>query len=141
MSRTGPFVPPITFPFSHIVVAETLRRTMEESMVGGITFQPIVKRHIAHVAWDNWEMDADEPRYYPESGEPAHYILEKPHDPDLALRMGSLDRLQRTTWDDEGVPGGFDAWKTPEWSGLLASERLAELLDRVSPDWISVSEE
>jgi hypothetical protein len=69
LSRTGVYVPPITFPgLPGIVVTDSFRSALETSKLTGFTFQPIIKHHIVDLDWSDWK--GDEPAFYPESGEP-----------------------------------------------------------------------
>src|ERR1051325_554930 len=61
--RTGPFVPPISFPFMwNIVVSDDLKRRLEESGLSGLSFRPIRKSHIVELDWHTWDASADMPK-------------------------------------------------------------------------------
>ncbi len=107
LERTGPFVPPISFPgITEIVVTDTLKHDLECMEFTGLTFRPVLKAHIVHLDWHLWNGAADEPPEYPVSGEPEDYILERPHDPALATAIGAL-------WEVR-VPVTSE-WSTLDW--------------------------
>lgn len=89
LERTGPFVPPITFPgIGDIIVTEEMKLLMEQAGFKGISFRPVEKAHIADVPWHNWNLTAEDPPFYPAGGEPAAYIFDQPHSPKLANEIG-----------------------------------------------------
>ena len=94
IQRTGPFVPPISFPgLREIVVTEDFRAQLEASGLTGFSFRPVVKQHIVDLDWQNWDKNADDPKVYPRSGEPEDYILERKHSPKTANKMPVLWEL------------------------------------------------
>ena len=86
LERTGPFMPPITFPSGENVVKAWLRERLLSSGLTGFSFAPVIKRHIARLDWHLWDRAAEEPQEHPESGEPEDYILSRPHS-EQASRM------------------------------------------------------
>ncbi len=91
LERTGPFVPPMSFPgITEIVVTDTLKHDLERMEFTGLMFFPVIKARIVHIDWHLWSAAADEPAEYSASGEPEDYILERPHDPELAAAIGDL---------------------------------------------------
>lgn len=100
LERTGPYIPPISFPGpGDVVVTDAFRRQMESSGLSGLRFQPVIKKHIAHVDWLRWDLSAEMPPEIPEGGEPESYILDRPHSPEISDQMGDL-------WE---LLGGFNA--------------------------------
>jgi len=52
LQRTGPFVPPISFPCTgDIVVTNESRRLLESSGLIGFLFRPVTKEHIVRLEW------------------------------------------------------------------------------------------
>jgi len=91
LQRTGPFVPPISFPcMGDIVVTNESRRLLESSGLTGFSFRPVTKEHIVRLDWHLWDQTADEPKEYPDGGEPEGYLLDRPHSPEVAALMGDL---------------------------------------------------
>ena len=71
LERTGPFVPPITFPgIPAVVVSDPFRRQLEPSGLTGFTFRAVHKTRIVRLEWHSWDQQALEPLEFPESGEP-----------------------------------------------------------------------
>ena len=93
LERTGPFIPPISFPGFEIVVTDEFRRRLAESDLVGFAFETVHKARIVHVPWHTWDLKAEEPAEFPESGEPEDYLLEREHSPGLAAAMGPLWRV------------------------------------------------
>ena len=87
LERTGPFMPPITFPgVGDIVVKAWLRERLSSSGLTGFNFAPVIKQHVVRLDWHLWDRTSKEPPKYPEEGEPEDYILERPHS-EQASRM------------------------------------------------------
>src|SRR5713226_1265884 len=76
--RTGPFVPPITFPGwpsfdargSGVVVVDAVRIALEGSGLTGLTFQPVLKGRIVWLPWHEWDLKAERPALRALGGEP-----------------------------------------------------------------------
>lgn len=156
LERTGPFIPPLSFPgLRDIVVTASFRHELERSGLTGLTFQPVLKRHIVHLEWDRWDRSADEPVEYPESGEPEDYILEREHSPATADAMGELwEACLGEHADVERVPIGPNSWEVEiylrpsTWDGtdwfyargvgyIYVSERAKIWLEARVPEWIT----
>ena len=106
LQRTGPFVPPISFPLACVIVTDTVRRELQSSGLTGLAFVPAVKSVIVPVNWHEWDF-SDQPPFYPEEGEPESYILGRQHSPELARCMPDLWRLVTMVGADEvRVPEG-----------------------------------
>ena len=101
VSRTGPFVPPITVPFGCVLVTDEFRHRLLAERFSGLSFEPIAYRKVVHIAWEQWNTNARDPPFYPETGEPEDYLLDLPHDELLAATMPRL-------W----------AWSVPPTQGL-----------------------
>lgn len=94
LERTGPYVPPISFPgLSDIVVTDSFRHELESSVLTGLRFQPVTKKRIVHLDWHTWDCSTKEPPEYPEEGEPEGYILDRPHSQDVSDQIGDLWEL------------------------------------------------
>jgi len=96
LERTGPYVPPISFPGFEIVATNECRRRLETSGLKGLAFRPVRKARIVEFPWHTWDLAAEEPPEYPDSGEPEDYILGREHSPALAEEMGPLWELVLT---------------------------------------------
>ena len=84
LSRTGPYFPPIVqMPINYLVITDELRRKIEASELSGFGFEEVKPVKIVRVDWRNWDIDAEEPEFYPESGDPEDYVEEGINDPEL----------------------------------------------------------
>jgi hypothetical protein len=91
LERTGPYVPPISFPgIGDIIVTNAFKQQLDASGLTGIRFQPVIKKRIVHLDWHLWDRTADEPQEYPKGGEPEGYVLDRPHAPETSKLMGDL---------------------------------------------------
>jgi hypothetical protein len=91
LERTGPYIPPITFPgVGDLVVTQEARERLERSGLTGLNFQPVIKVLIVRSDWHKWDRDEPEPKRYPSGGEPENYVLGKAHDHEIADEMGPL---------------------------------------------------
>jgi hypothetical protein len=94
LERSGPWMPPITFPgVGDVVLDASGRALLERSGLTGFEFRPVYKALIVDLRWEESDLAADEPPEYPETGEPEDYILEAPHDPDVAEQLGDVWEL------------------------------------------------
>src|SRR5262245_28569859 len=81
LMRTGPFIPPITFPPLSCVVTDKLRGSMLSSGLTGLDFVPVIKHKIVKLNWEEWDRTIEpEPWQLPER-EPEDYILRRRHAP------------------------------------------------------------
>ena len=94
LERTGPYVPPVSFPgIGDIVVTDAFRKKLESSGLSGLRFQPVIKKRIVHLDWHLWDKAAEEPPEYPVGGEPEGYILQRAHSREVAEQIGDLWEL------------------------------------------------
>ena len=147
IQRTGPFVPPISFPgLREIVVTEDFRAQLEASGLTGFSFRPVVKQHIVDLDWQKWDKNADDPKVYPRSGEPEDYILERKHSPKTASKMpvlwelavGQSARVLREK--DKTAPTGVVLYFQSEtWKGdnlVRVPEVLYTFADLKAKEWL-----
>lgn len=91
LERTGPFVPPITFPgIGNIVVTSEMKAAMEQAGFQGVAFDKVHKQLIVELNWHKWDLKAENPAIRPPEGEPEAYLDEDKHSPELAKAMGDL---------------------------------------------------
>jgi hypothetical protein len=119
------------------------RRMLESSGLTGFQFHPIRKTLIVDLPWHTWDLTAEQPAEYPDSGEPEDYILSRPHSPRLANELGDLWEIivpfnvtvvrpspivdsyrdlhiDLTSWD------GSDLLRGLEFGGILYSQRAKD---------------
>lgn len=92
--RTGPFVPPISFPFGAIVVADSFRRQLESASIRELRFGSVEVEKVVALDWHGWNQQSDKPLVYPEGGKPEDYILKGRHSPRSARHMQQVWELQ-----------------------------------------------
>jgi hypothetical protein len=89
LCRTGPFVPPMTLPSTYLICTDALLPDFR-TRFPSIEVRPVQKQHIAEVHWEQWS--AAGPELPPEipNAEPESLILDHPHSPECAAKMGEL---------------------------------------------------
>lgn len=143
VTRVGPFVPPISFPFGEMLVTEALKADITAAFPD-IAFRPTAYGKVTKIEWRSWDLTAEEPAKYPADGEPENYVERGKHNPDIAADMPALwaiDVQPRPELQMEGTQALFhneipdsDIFRT--FYLLFASERLAKfLLERVG-QWV-----
>jgi hypothetical protein len=155
LQRTGPFVPPITFPgIGLIIVTNDLKLQMEQAGFRGITFRPVEKTHVAYVPWHEWDLNADDPGYYPEGNAPESYVLSEPHSDELSESIGpiwqvvvsdSAEVVRQTDpiSDETTFTYVADSWKgndlfsVSENSYKYVSPRAKSWLEQHAGKWVS----
>ena len=91
LERTGPYIPPVSFPgLRGFVLTSAARLMIESSGLSGCLLQPVDKKLIVELHWEKWDLNAPEPASYPETGEPEEYVLGQPHSPEAAEQLGDL---------------------------------------------------
>jgi hypothetical protein len=145
VSRTGPYVPPVTQPFGLIIVTDDFRRELEASQLTGFDFLETQYRKVVRLDWQTWNTDAAEPMSYPETGEPEDYVLGRPHDPTLLAQMPRLWALAVQPTSELQVQGtrSFRIDRHPgtdiarEFELYWVTERMKAWLERSSAGrWI-----
>jgi hypothetical protein len=94
LERTGPFIPPITFPLGDVVVTDDFRGRMEALELPGIAFRPVIKARIVEYHWEGWDRSSERVPEVPEGGEPEDYVLSRTHSPEIAESLGDLWELE-----------------------------------------------
>lgn len=74
LSRSGPFIPPVSMPFC-IIITDNLKKELESACFSGFTLHPVTKGMIVDLNWVDWDFNADDPPFYPDSGSPEDYIF------------------------------------------------------------------
>ncbi|MEQ1906981.1 MAG: hypothetical protein ABL888_22545 [Pirellulaceae bacterium] len=153
--RTGPFIPPISFPFPHVVVTQDFRKQIDDSGWFSFDYRNVVKKHIAKLHWERWDRNADQPKKYPRGGEPEGYILNSWHSRSAAKQMGDIWELRLPRGADTAskeVEGErrMKVMVNPEsWDGqnffrsktqgyLIVSTEGAEWLRQTCQEWVTL---
>jgi hypothetical protein len=137
IERTAPFVPPISVAglYSPVVVTDPFRHELAGSGLSGFEFQPVIKKRIVHLAWEQWDRSAAEPAEYPAEGEPENYVLGRRHDPELAEAIGPLWEL--LVESEEVADGQPDFLRdTQYFSSIYVSAAAHDWLAARAGDWL-----
>ncbi len=139
LQRTGPFVPPITFPsIFDIVITDVLKRRLEESKLTGPSFKPVHKVKLVKINWHEWDRESRKPEKYPSQSEPENYILRRKNRPELHEIVGELWELCLPPKNELSTVDLFSI-ETPYRLEYVASRKAVRwLLDHVK-DWISIA--
>jgi hypothetical protein len=92
LKRTGPFLPPISFPRLSTegripVVSTDFRAALERVGFPNLVFRPIVFDRIVKIQWNLWDLGAEEPAFYPLLPSPLSYIDDNKNDEILRRKM------------------------------------------------------
>jgi hypothetical protein len=118
LERTGPTIAPITFPGAgDIVVTQEFQIALERSGLTGFSFQPVIKRRIVDLDWEEWDVAAPEPEEYPVDDEPSNYILRRPHETRAADELGILSELRVNDGIDVAREGRGVRLLPETWNG------------------------
>ena len=90
VSRSGPFVPPITLPFGCVLVTDDFRQKLLAERFSGLSFEPVGYGEGCPHRVELWDANAKEPPFYPKTGETEDYLLGGVHDEQLATTMPRL---------------------------------------------------
>ena len=154
IERTGPYVPPISFPgIGDIVVTDVFRRQLESSGLTGLRFQPVIKKHIVHLDWQTWDQTAKEPAEYPQGGEPEGYVLDRPHSARVSDQIGDLWELlleQTATVQRERKPTrillvetswrGADLFRAESLLRIYVTEKTSVWFEQNAPEHVQFLE-
>ena len=116
--RTGPFVPPVTFPSGHCVVTDAVRLELEASPLVGLQFVETFTKKVVASDWPSWDRSAElDYSKFPEDidvFQPEDLILVPRHRPTLASQMPRLWFVKGTPtildWHEEGDGTSWVSW-------------------------------
>lgn len=141
LERTGPYMPPITFPgIGDIILTSAARKLLETSGLSGFTFRLVNKTRIVELRWHEWDLTSEDPREFPETGEPEDYILGRRPNQRIAQEMGEIWELVVPITAKIGRPqpivhsfsdlyivrdswNGTDLFRGDGYGGVLVTER------------------
>jgi hypothetical protein len=101
LKRTGPFVPPLSIPWTlredALVVSTKIKQALV-NWVPNLTFRAVRFGHIVDLPWHEWNLDAPDAEFYP-NGEPEDYLT-KPNAPHIRQQMAAWELvLLESNWD------------------------------------------
>lgn len=148
LERTAPYVPPMfKSGLWELCVTNDIKLKIENTEQLNIEFRPVIKKHIVELDWTSWDFNAADPKYYPESGEPCDYILEKPHSKEQADKIGEIWEIvinKNGTVDSNGVLIFqniiSDVFQAVNLGYILATERFKDWAEKHAGDWIQFEE-
>jgi hypothetical protein len=109
----------------------------------GLSFRPVIKKHIVEIDWTAWDLNAEEPLYYPDSGEPEDYILAGKHSDSIADGIGNLWELvtpTRGTFNNEtfiDTDSQHDIFKAENRGYILVTEKAKHWIENNAGDWVT----
>ena len=148
LERTGPFVPPITLAgLGDLLVTDGFRASMEEAPLAGLAFRLVHKTRIVRLRWEQWDWTADGPREYPDGGEPEAYILNRPHDRELAMAIGPIWEVLVPSLGEQIATARLGDQITADLvrdqqhaRDIYASQRARDWLEQHAGDWLCFAE-
>ncbi len=158
LERTGPYMPPITFPgIGDVVLTSGGKAQLEASGLSGFTFRPVRKTRIVELPWQDWDLSTGDPPELPESGEPEDYILERQPDARLSDEMGDVWELVVPVTANIGRPtrvvrsfhelyveldswNGADIFRADGYGGVLVVEGAKDRLDELFGGYVAFEE-
>ena len=145
--RTGPFMPPITFPY-RCVVSDSFKELLHQRFAY-LEFAEAVKKHIVELHWDKWDRSG-ELQQYPNGAEPESYLRGR-HSVRASKQLGKIWCVQfpigAKTWIspsrdfviDPATWSGTDFFQTVQndYTAHLVTEVGREFLEQHAGEWVS----
>jgi hypothetical protein len=146
IKRTGPYIPPISIcGISTVIVTTKFKELIESSRLLGFSFTPIQITKLVNIDWTNWDLKSDEPKFYPESGEPEDYIDEGQNDEQLLAKVKNLWIMNITNKVDVELKQGSEWWiniphvRKESWKsnfGITDKIRCV-FVDEIGKEWLT----
>ncbi|WP_207421170.1 hypothetical protein [Desertivirga brevis] len=148
LERTGPYVPPLIISgLWDLTVTDKIKNKIEQSQLKGFNFQRIIKKHIVELNWTEWDLNSDDPEFYPESGEPEDYILAFPHSDIISNRIGEIWEVKIPVVGSLNSAGVYvlerfdaDIMMAENKGYILATEPAKIWIEKNVGDWIEFGE-
>jgi len=147
LERTGPFIPPISFPGIYdIVITNSFRNKLVENNFNGFELVEVIKKKIVELNWELWDRLCDDPQRYPDNGEPENYILCEEHSHKICSQLGDLYEIAIP--DTEGLQGkngainiekyrGQDICRESRWGKVFISDNFKSWLETNYSEWVN----
>ena len=153
LSRSGPFVPPISFPGSGnlLVTGETKNLLQNSGLVGIGEFLPVIKVKVVMIPWHEWNPHENLPNErLPFNGEPEEYIHHNPHCHATANAIGNIwswepERMGRVNRDQEKLSfegireSDFDVFRVNDRSfrRIFVKDRVKKMIEQSAGNWVA----
>jgi hypothetical protein len=146
IKRTGPYIPPITIcGIDTVVVTTEFKELIESSGLQGFSFTPMDILKLVNIDWTNWDLRADEPKFYPETGEPEDYIDEGQNDDKLLSKVKFLWTMNISNKIEVELKQGSDWWinipqiRKDSWKeNFGVTEKIRYVfVDDIGKDWLT----
>jgi len=158
VSRTGPFVPPVTqYSFYQtIVVTEATRDRLLSAGFSLPPFQEVAKKHIGEFHWKHWDRTQELPlKDPPPMKEIEDLIFGIPHSDAVAAQMGTLwecgtepdtegptERINERSYRDYDIAlkSNTNTFRRDFFGGfhdIIVSERLKCWLQKEAGEWLT----
>ena len=153
LERTGPFVPPLTFPaIAEVVATSSFRKALERSPLTGLSFQEARIITAVNLHWETWDRTPRLPPVIPPSGEPEDFVPVGGHDPECAKAIGQLWEVKasscgvgasrmlgfrRYSYSVDVPPEHPDFFRATGLAPMLVSETARAWLIEAAPDWVA----
>jgi hypothetical protein len=154
IERTAPYIPKIYCANStNIVVSEEVRELLQLNTITGIEKYhntEIIK--LVNIDWQSWDLNSDDPKFYPESGEPIDYIEDGENDPNLYNQLSEFYSIKITrdyslkstgqNYYDLAVIGKpiIDIFSPNNMNFILVSERFKNVIELENIDTLKFIE-
>jgi len=126
-------------------VTDDFREKLSTQAFSGLSFEPVEYQKVVHIAWEQWDANAQEPAFYPDTGEPEDYLFEGAHDGQLAAAMPKLSawnvvptiglQVQGSNAFRRELHPGTDVAR--EYFIFWISERMKLWLEENAGQWLS----
>ncbi len=141
LERTGPTIAPITIPnYNDLIVTQDFQLALEHSGLTGFSFQPVIKRHIVDLDWEEWDITADGPEELPEDDVASNYILRRPHETRAADELGILFEMVLESGIESRIDENDVLHVKPEsWNGMdffHATEHRIPCVSAKAREWL-----
>ena len=85
IERAGPYFPDIYMAnTSNIIVTDRVKTLLESSDISGITgYRRAIVKKMVDIDWQSWDLDSEDPLFYPKGNSPINYIRQGANSEDL----------------------------------------------------------
>lgn len=154
LERSGPFVPPISFPSKGVIATGEFKLAFQQRF-RGCSFLPVVKHHTPVVHWEGLDRSGVVPEQF--LGAVEGHILDQPHSEVASKQIGELWELQlpeggvTTSVRDRATRKWNVTFDPKSWTGsdlfmsatqriLIATSAGASWLKSFAGDWLTIAE-